>query len=137
MISVQDLSELCVFVCVCNHPPVCEVYPNCEVLVLQTCTVPSPYIGSIAIVTSFISFPPAPPDSTLFLGHYFTSSILTPPPHQHLLIAIVLFMFAPSFHLQYRIKAPPTWTLPAPATHQPLQLISVPCAMCLHLPPFL
>ena len=62
-----------------NWPPVCEVYPNYEVLVLQTCTVPSPYIGSIAIVTSFISFPPAPPDSTLFLGHYFTSSILTPP----------------------------------------------------------
>ena len=35
-------------------------------------------LGSVAIGTNYISSPPAPPDSTVFLDHYFPSFILLP-----------------------------------------------------------
>ena len=64
----------------CNWPPVNEVCLNHEVVVFQPCTVTPPHLGSIAIVTTFIYSPSAPPDSTIFLYHYFPSSILPLPP---------------------------------------------------------
>ena len=44
--------------------------------------------------------------------------------------------FSPVPSLLSRCKAPPTWTLPAPATRQTLPLVPVSCVMCLHLLPF-
>ena len=64
----------------CNWPPVHEVCPNFEVVVFQPRIVTPPHLGTVAIVTKFISSPPAPPDSTIFLYISFPSSILTPPP---------------------------------------------------------
>ena len=45
--------------------------------------------------------------------------------------------FSPTTHLLSRCKAPRTWTSPAPAAHQPLSLVPVPRAACLHILPFL
>ena len=66
-------------VCLCNRPPVIEVYLNYEVVLFQPWTVTPPHLGSVAIVKILLSFFPAPPDSTIFLGRSFPSSILPTP----------------------------------------------------------
>ena len=59
------------------------------------------------------------------MDHYFPSSILLLTP-QKPIIVVSLSMFAPALHLLSWCKAPPTWTSPAPATRQPLPLVSAP-----------
>ena len=61
----------------------------------QPWTVTPPNLGSLAIVTNFISSPPAPPDSTVFLDRYFPYSIL-PSHHQQPFIFVSLSLFSPA-----------------------------------------
>ena len=103
-------------------------------VVFQPWTVTPPHLGYVAIITN-LSSPSAPPDSTIFLGRSFPSSIL-PPPHHQTFVVVYLFLFVPAPHLLSRRKSPPAWTFPAPATRQPWPLVSAPCSACLRLPPF-
>ena len=118
---------VCMCVCVCNRPPVSEVCPNYEVVMFQPLTVTPPHLVSIAIVTYFISSPPAPPDYIVFLYCSFPYSILLPP-HQQPFIVGSLYLFSPAPHPLSWSEAPPTWTSPTPATRQPLSLVSAPHA---------
>ena len=71
-------------------------------VVFQPCTVTSPHLGSVAIVTN-LSSPSAPPDSTIFLGRSFPSFIL-PPPHHQPFVVVYLILFVPAPHLLSRRK---------------------------------
>ena len=83
-----------------------------------------------------MSSPPAPTDSTIFLGCYFPSSVLTPP-HQQSFIVLSIFLFSPVPHFLSRCESPPTWMLPTPATCQPPPLVSAPLSAWLRIPPFI
>ena len=57
------------------------------------------------------------------------------PPHpQPFLFGSILF--TPNPHLLSRLKAPPTWNLPATSTLQTTPFVPAPCAACLCLLPF-
>ena len=78
---------------------------------------------------------PLPHLSPLSFSGSFVYPSFLPPPHPQLFIFRALsFTAAP--HLFSRCKAPPTWTLPAPATRQPPPLVPATYAAGLHLPPF-
>ena len=125
---------MCVCLCVCDWSPVRKLYLNYEVVVFQPHTGTPPHLGSVAIVTNFISIPPAPPDSNIFLDCYFPSSVLLPPPHQQPFIFVVLY-FLPSPQLLSHFKSLPTWMFPTPAGLRRSSLRPAPHAcICRRLP---
>ena len=118
--------------CFYKLPPVHELYPNYKVVVLQPWTVTPTHLGSVSIVTKFISSPPIPPDYTIFVDCSFPSYILLPP-YQQLFIIVAFSLFSPSSHFLSWCEAPPTWMLLVPDNCQPPPLVSAPRAACLHL----
>ena len=76
---------------------------------------------------------PAPSVSTVFWIFLVPYSLI-PPNHQQPLIVLALSLYvAPAPHVIYQRKAPPTWTLSTPATHQPPPLVSAPRSTCLFM----
>ena len=69
-----------------------------------------------------------------FYGSFIPPSFL-PPLHLHPFTVRAL-SFTSFHHLLSRCEAPPTQTLPIPATNQTLPLVPAPRAVCLRLPPF-
>ena len=121
---------------VCNLPLFREVCLNYEVVVFQPQTGTPPHLGYVVINTNFKSSPPVAPASTIFLYHYFPSSVLLSP-HHHLYIVVSLSLcVSPATHLLSRHQSPPTWTSPAPATRKTLPLVSAPRSARMHLPLF-
>ena len=104
-----------------------------EVVVFQPRTVTPPHLGSVAIVTTIIYGPPAPPDSTVFLDGSFPSSILPPPPSAAVHCRSPLYVCT---HSPPPLPARSAAHLNVARTRQPPPLISSPRATCLRLPPF-
>ena len=88
------------------------------------------------LLNTFILAPPAPPVSTVSGSFYLPSSSYRPPPSE------AVFYHSTSLWHPIPTSSPgaggalSTWTLPTPAACQPPLLASMPCAACLHLPPF-
>ena len=61
--------------------------------------------------------------------------LLPAAPHHYLFLVISLSVSLAPHLLSWR-GTPSTWMLSTPASRQPLLLVSVPCALCLHLPSF-
>ena len=63
-------------VCLCNHPPVHEKFPNYDVVVVQPCKVNPPHLGSVAIITNlYLALPPHR------ILPFFWIILLLPPPY--------------------------------------------------------
>ena len=90
----------------------------------------------LSLIINTFNLPLCPTFFLLSFSGLFNSPYFLPHPYPQPFILRSL-SFAPSTHLLSRCKAPPTWTLPAPANLQPPLLVPAPHAACLRLPPFL
>ena len=131
-IKIRFLDVMC---CCCWYwPPVREVCPNYYVVEFRPRTLTTMDLLSVACCYSLIQ-PFRPFFLSLFLNNPF------PPLYYLLLIrsrsSLKPSLFSPAPHLLSQLKAPPTWTSPAPAACQPPPLMPMPHAACLSLLPFL
>ena len=78
-LSVNKTMHACVCVCVYNRPPLCEIYPNYEVVVFQPQTVTPTPLGYVAHGYTFkLDLPPHL--FLLFYGSFFYLPIPTASP---------------------------------------------------------